>query len=138
MPYTLFKFFDVEHCFATARYPLQQYHVFFIQDGFQFIVRFLLCKYKIIAGPRSALWLPYNDLGLIIADEEHDISYKQKDPSPRFQARDAAIYLASLHNTKTILGSATPSVESLYNAKRDKYGYVRLSERYLGGADARN
>lgn len=91
-----------------------------------------LGKYKIIAGPRSALWLPYNDLGLVIADEEHDISYKQKDPSPRFQARDAAIFLASLHNTKTILGSATPSVESLYNAKRGKYGYVHLSERYLG------
>jgi len=91
-----------------------------------------LGKFKIIAGPRSALWLPYIGLGLIIVDEEHDISYKQKDPSPRFQARDAAIYLASLHNTKSILGSATPSVESLYNAKRGKYGYISLSERYLG------
>lgn len=91
-----------------------------------------LGKYKIIAGPRSALWLPYNDLGLVIADEEHDVSYKQKDPSPRFQARDAAIFLASLHHTKTILGSATPSVETLYNAKRGKYGFVNLSERYLG------
>lgn len=89
-------------------------------------------KYKIIAGPRSALWLPYNNLGLVIADEEHDVSYKQKDPSPRFHARDAAIYLASLHNTKTILGSATPSVESMYNAKQEKYGFVHLAERYLG------
>ncbi len=91
-----------------------------------------LGKYKIIAGPRSALWLPYNDLGLIIADEEHDSSYKQKDPAPRFHARDAAIYLAWLHHAKTILGSATPSVESLYNVRQDKYGYVRLGERYQG------
>ncbi|HEY9176573.1 MAG TPA: DEAD/DEAH box helicase, partial [Flavipsychrobacter sp.] len=85
-----------------------------------------LGKYKIIAGPRSALWLPYTDVGLIIVDEEHDISYKQKDPSPRFHARDAAIFLASLHKTKTILGSATPSVESLYNARQGKYGFVNL------------
>ncbi len=91
-----------------------------------------LGKYKIIAGPRSALWLPYTDVGLIIVDEEHDVSYKQKDPSPRFHARDAAIYLASLHHSKTILGSATPSVESLYNARQEKYGFVNLSERYLG------
>lgn len=89
-------------------------------------------KYKVVAGPRSALWLPFNDLGLIIADEEHDMSYKQKDPSPRFHARDAAIYLASIHGAKTILGSATPSVESIYNARNEKYGYVLLSERYMG------
>jgi len=91
-----------------------------------------LGKYKIVAGPRSALWLPYNDVGLIIVDEEHDSSFKQKDPSPRYNARDAAIYLASLHKAKTILGSATPSVESIYNTRQDKYGYVRLAERYLG------
>jgi primosomal protein N' (replication factor Y) (superfamily II helicase) len=89
-------------------------------------------KYKVIVGPRSALWLPYNDVGLIIADEEHDASYKQKDPAPRFHARDAAIFLASLHGAKVILGSATPSVESLYNAKQGKYAYVALRERYLG------
>ncbi|HXS37374.1 MAG TPA: primosomal protein N' [Flavipsychrobacter sp.] len=88
--------------------------------------------YKIIAGPRSALWLPYNDLGLIIADEEHDASYKQKDPSPRFNARDAAIYLASLHGAKVILGSATPSVESMFNVKQEKYAHVSLKERYKG------
>lgn len=91
-----------------------------------------LGKYKIVAGPRSALWLPYKDVGLIIADEEHDSSYKQKDPSPRFSARDAAIFLATLHKAKTILGSATPSVESLYNTHADKYGYVSLQERYQG------
>jgi primosomal protein N' (replication factor Y) len=89
-------------------------------------------QYKIVVGPRSALWLPYHDLGLIIVDEEHDGSYKQKDPAPRFHARDAAIYLASLHTAKVILGSATPSVESLYNAQQGKYGYVLLNERYLG------
>ncbi|HTM66022.1 MAG TPA: primosomal protein N' [Flavipsychrobacter sp.] len=89
-------------------------------------------QYKIVVGPRSALWLPYHDLGLIIVDEEHDGSYKQKDPAPRFHARDAAVYLASLHGAKVILGSATPSVESLYNAQQGKYGYVLLNERYLG------
>jgi primosomal protein N' (replication factor Y) len=89
-------------------------------------------EYKVIAGPRSALWLPFDDIGLIIVDEEHDASYKQKDPSPRFHARDAAIYLASLHKAKIILGSATPSVESLFNAEQGKYGHVLLKERYLG------
>lgn len=88
--------------------------------------------YKIIAGPRSALWLPYDNLGLIIVDEEHDASYKQKDPAPRFHARDAAIYLASLHQAKVILGSATPSVESLYNSRQNKYSYTCLKERYQG------
>jgi len=88
--------------------------------------------YKIIAGPRSALWLPYNNLGLVIADEEHDASYKQKDPAPRFHARDAAIYLAHLHGAKVILGSATPSTESLYNAEQHKYAHVLLKERYMG------
>lgn len=89
-------------------------------------------EYKIVVGPRSALWLPYSNIGLIIADEEHDGSYKQKDPAPRFHARDAAIYLASLHQAKVILGSATPSVESMYNAQQGKYGYVPLNERYMG------
>lgn len=88
--------------------------------------------YKIVVGPRSALWLPYNQVGLIIADEEHDGSYKQKDPAPRFHARDAAIYLASLHGAKVILGSATPSVESLFNVHQGKYGFAKLSERYMG------
>lgn len=89
-------------------------------------------KYKIVAGPRSALWLPYSDVGLIVVDEEHDASYKQKDPSPRFHARDAAIYLAASHGAETILGSATPSIESIFNAKQGKYGYAGLQERYMG------
>jgi primosomal protein N' (replication factor Y) (superfamily II helicase) len=88
--------------------------------------------YKIIVGPRSALWLPYNDIGIIIADEEHDNSYKQKDPAPRFHARDAAIYLASLFGAKVVLGSATPSVESLFNVQQGKYAYIALKDRYLG------
>ncbi len=88
--------------------------------------------YKVVLGPRSALWLPYSDLGLIIVDEEHDGSYKQKDPAPRFHARDAAIYLASLFDAKVILGSATPSVESLYNVQHNKYAYVALKDRYMG------
>jgi primosomal protein N' (replication factor Y) len=89
-------------------------------------------QYKLVVGARSALWLPYKNVGLIICDEEHDASYKQKDPAPRFHARDAAIYLASLFEAKVILGSATPSVESLYNVQQKKYAYASLKERYLG------
>lgn len=88
--------------------------------------------YKVVAGPRSALWLPFQQLGMIIVDEEHDASYKQKDPAPRFHARDAAIYLAGLHGAQVLLGSATPSVESLHNVQTGKYGWVPLRERYLG------
>jgi primosomal protein N' (replication factor Y) len=89
-------------------------------------------QYKIILGPRSAMFLPFSNLGLIIVDEEHDSSYKQFDPAPRYNARDSAIYLATLHNAKVILGSATPSIESFYNAKRGKYGLVTLNERFGG------
>lgn len=89
-------------------------------------------NYKVVAGPRSALWLPYTDVGLIVADEEHDGSYKQRDPAPRFHARDTAIYMAAMHGAKVVLGSATPSVESLYNVQQGKYGYVALKERYMG------
>ena len=89
-------------------------------------------KYKVIVGPRSAIWLPFAKLGVIICDEEHDGSYKQRDPAPRFHARDAAIYLASLHGAGVILGSATPSVESLYNVRQGKYAYAALKERYRG------
>lgn len=88
--------------------------------------------YSLVLGTRSALWLPYKDPGLFIIDEEHDGSYKQKDPAPRFHARDAAIYLAGLYGAKVILGSATPSVESLYNVQQKKFGYTQLAERYQG------
>jgi primosomal protein N' (replication factor Y) (superfamily II helicase) len=86
--------------------------------------------YKLILGARSALFLPYYDLGLVIVDEEHDGSYKQHDPDPRYHARDSAIMLASYAGAKTILGSATPSVESYHNAVVGKYGLVNLNERY--------
>ena len=86
--------------------------------------------YKIIVGPRSAMFLPFTDLGLIIIDEEHDQSYKQYDPSPRYNARDSAIYLGIMHGAKILLGSATPSFESYYNAAKGKYGLVSLTERY--------
>lgn len=88
--------------------------------------------YKVVVGPRSALWLPYDKLGIIIVDEEHDGSYKQKDPAPRFHARDAAIYLSSLYEAKVILGSATPSIESLFNVQHNKYAYIGLKDRYQG------
>ncbi|MFW2477127.1 MAG: replication restart helicase PriA, partial [Sediminibacterium sp.] len=85
---------------------------------------------KIILGARSALFLPFKDLSLIIADEEHDNSYKQQDPAPRYHARDAAIYYASQFKAKVLLGSATPSVESYFNCEQGKYGLVHLAERY--------
>ena len=87
---------------------------------------------KIVLGARSALLLPFKELGLIIVDEEHDPSYKQQDPAPRYNARDAAIFYASLFGAKVLLGSATPSLESYYNAKQDKYGLVYLDERFGG------
>jgi len=89
-------------------------------------------KYEIILGPRSTIFLPYENLGLIIVDEEHDQSYKQFDPAPRYNARDAAIYLATIHKARVVLGTATPSVESYYNAKNGKYALVELNERYGG------
>ncbi|NIG53498.1 primosomal protein N' [Chitinophaga sp. Cy-1792] len=87
---------------------------------------------RIVLGARSSLLLPFRDLGLVILDEEHDGSYKQQDPAPRYHARDAAIYYAALFKAKVLLGSATPSLESYYNAQQGKYGLVTLSERYGG------
>lgn len=87
---------------------------------------------KIILGARSALFLPFNNLGLIVVDEEHDPSFKQQDPAPRYNARDAAIYYASLYGAKVLLGSATPSLESYYNASKNKYALVHLTERFGG------
>lgn len=87
---------------------------------------------KLILGARSALLLPFKDLGLIILDEEHDASFKQQDPAPRYHARDAAIYYAGLFGSNVLLGSATPSVESYYHAQQGKYGLATLDERYGG------
>ena len=87
---------------------------------------------QVIIGSRSAIFLPYSDLGLIIVDEEHDSSFKQTDPAPRYNARDAAIVLADLHKAKVLLGSATPSYESYYNAQHGRYHLVELTERYGG------
>ena len=85
---------------------------------------------KIVLGARSALFLPYKNLSLIVIDEEHDPSYKQQEPAPRYQARDTAIYYANQLNAKVVLGSATPSVETFYNAKSKKFGYTYLNERF--------
>ena len=85
---------------------------------------------KIILGARSSIFLPFNDLKLIIIDEEHENAYKQFNPSPRYHARDSAIYLAMLHNAKVLLGSATPSIESYFNAISNKYNLVNLDKRY--------
>ncbi len=85
-----------------------------------------------IVGARSGLFLPYENLGLVIVDEEHDTSYKQNDPAPRYNGRDAAIYLAHLHSAKVLLGTATPSLESYHNARSGKYGLVEMQERFGG------
>ena len=89
-----------------------------------------LNSYRLILGVRSSLFLPFSKLGLIIVDEEHDGSYKQHDPAPRYHARDSAIMLAAMHNAKTILGSASPSIESYNNAVNGKYGLTELKERF--------
>jgi primosomal protein N' (replication factor Y) len=85
---------------------------------------------QVVLGARSALFLPFQNLGLIICDEEHDASYKQQDPAPRYHSRDAAIYYASLFKAKVLLGSATPSIETYFNVQLHKYGLVPLMERY--------
>jgi primosomal protein N' (replication factor Y) len=86
--------------------------------------------YKVILGARSAIFLPYSNLGLVIVDEEHESSFKQYDPAPRYHARDAALVLASIHKAKTLLGSATPAIESYFNTQNNKYGLVELFKRY--------
>lgn len=88
--------------------------------------------FDIILGVRSSLFLPFKRLGLIIIDEEHENTYKQYNPAPRYNARDSAIMLASMHNAKVLLGTATPSIESYFNARSGKYGLVDLNERYQG------
>ena len=84
----------------------------------------------VVIGVRSAVFLPYSALGLVIVDEEHDTSYKQQDPAPRYNGRNVAIVLAQMHGAKTLLGSATPAIESYYNASQGKYGLVSLLSRY--------
>ncbi|TNJ45691.1 primosomal protein N' [Tamlana fucoidanivorans] len=87
-------------------------------------------KAQIVLGARSSVFLPFNNLGLIVIDEEHEQSFKQFDPAPRYHARDTAVVLAHIHGAKTLLGSATPSLESYFNAKQNKYGLVELMYRY--------
>jgi len=88
--------------------------------------------YRIILGVRSSLFLPFRNLGLIIVDEEHETSYKQFDPAPRYHARDSAIMLAAMTGAKTLLGTGTPSYETYYNCEQKKYGLVELFERFTG------
>ncbi len=88
--------------------------------------------YDIILGPRSAVFLPFRNLGLVIIDEEHEASFKQQEPAPRYHARSTAIVLARMYGAKTLLGTATPSLESYHNAETGKYGLVELTTRYQG------
>ncbi len=90
----------------------------------------VLAGAKIVVGARSSIFLPFIHLGLIVVDEEHDPSYKQMEPAPRYHARDAAMYLAKLHKSHVLLGSATPSIESMFNAKSNKYSIFTLDQRY--------
>ncbi len=87
-------------------------------------------KAQLVLGARSSVFLPFDNLDLIIVDEEHETSYKQFDPAPRYHARDAAIVLANIHKARVLLGSATPSIESYFNAKETKYGFVELNRRF--------
>ncbi|PWJ57647.1 replication restart DNA helicase PriA [Dyadobacter jejuensis] len=87
-------------------------------------------KFQFVVGVRSAIFLPFDNLGLIIVDEEHETSYKQFDPAPRYHARDVAVMMAYLHKGKTLLGSATPSLESYYHAQNGRYGHVEMNIRY--------
>ena len=87
-------------------------------------------KAQIILGARSSIFLPFSNLGLIVVDEEHETSYKQFEPAPRYNARDAAIVLANINQAKILLGSATPSLESYFNAQQNKYGFVSLNRRF--------
>ncbi len=87
-------------------------------------------KAQVVLGARSSVLLPFSNLGLIIVDEEHEVSFKQFDPAPRYHARDASVVLAKLHESKVLLGSATPSIESYYNAQIGKYGLVEINRRY--------
>lgn len=87
-------------------------------------------RYKFIIGVRSSIMLPFDNLGLIIVDEEHDPSYKQQEPAPRYNARDVAMVMGQMHYSKVLLGSATPSIETFYQAQQGKYGYVILDKRF--------
>ena len=87
-------------------------------------------KAKIVIGARSALFLPFSNLGLVLVDEEHEQTFKQQDPAPRYHARDAAIVLANFHEAKVLLGSATPSIETFYNASTGKFGLINLTQRF--------
>ena len=96
------------------------------------IAKSLSSKYQIIIGSRSAVFLPFTDLGLIIVDEEHDSSFKQIDPAPRYSARDLAVLMSKMFHARLLMGSATPSFESYYNARQNKYHLVTITERYGG------
>lgn len=115
---------------------LMVYHSRFSDNERVDIYKKLLKSHEpcIVLGARSSVFLPFARLGLVIVDEEHESSFKQYDPAPRYNARDAAIVLASMHGAKTLLGSATPSVETYWKATNGKYGLVSLADRY-GGVD---
>src|SRR5688572_1809417 len=87
-------------------------------------------RFKFVVGVRSSIFLPFDNLGLIIVDEEHDASYKQQEPAPRYHARDVALVMGQMHHAKVLLGSATPSVETYYHALRGKYGLIKLDKRF--------
>lgn len=90
------------------------------------------CDPVVVIGARSAVFLPFADLGMVIVDEEHETSYKQQDPAPRYNGRDTAMVLARMHGAKTLLGSATPAIDTYYKASAGRYGLITLSERYSG------
>ena len=102
------------------------------QERVEIWQKVLTNQYKVVVGVRSSLFLPLQNLGLIVIDEEHDPSYKQQDPAPRYNARDVAIKLAVMHNAKVIMGSATPALESFHNALNGKFGLIEMPQRFGG------
>ena len=130
--------FRVQHCFGEKA---GVYHSRFSENErveiwngvireFEKTDSFNQRKYDLVIGARSALFLPFSRLGLVIVDEEHDSSFKQHDPAPRYNARDAAVYLATLHDAKVLLGTATPAIDTYFLAGEGKYGLVELNERF--------
>ena len=114
---------------------IEVYHSrFSVNERAEVWKRVLHCdkRSQVVLGARSAMFLPFSNLGLIIIDEEHDSSFKQADPAPRYNARDAALVLAKIHHAKTLLGTATPCMESYHNALSGKFVLVKLMERYGG------
>jgi primosomal protein N' (replication factor Y) len=130
LPEIALTYHILERLRSQIEYPILAYHSSLNNNERVDIWNEVAQGAKIVVAARSGLFLPFTDLGLIIIDEEHDPSYKQQEPSPRYNARDGALYLAKTFDAKVILGSATPSLESYYNTIKSKFGLVKILDRH--------